>query len=107
VLDQCDAINKGAMETGTRKFGGISELIFQLEKLKNFADFGSEDIVLHANATIEILSRITDVTEINLNGGKNQVTKAIKAAMKPLASAIREMYDMTSPDAGVARRSLE
>ena len=56
VLEQADAIAKGSLETGVRKFGGISELITQLERLRNFEGFVTPDMVTHVNATLNALA---------------------------------------------------
>lgn len=106
ALDKCTEIATGAMETGARKFGSITELVNVLERLKNFEEFGNPEIIAHANATLELLSGIEDINEVNRNKGQNQVTAAIKAATVPLATAIKTMMDARR-GGSKARRAVE
>ena len=110
LLEQCEAIAHGALETGTRRFGGIEELVLQLERLKNFSDFATPEMVQHAENTLAALGQIkerSDIVKLNENKGQNQLVSAIKAAMRPLGASIRQMYDSAAVGSGYGARGLE
>lgn len=108
LLEKCQEIAKGAMETGVRKFGGITELTTMLERAVNFRDFSSNPgIARHAAESLELLRGITDISQVNANEGKNQVSAAIKAAMAPLGTAISSMMKEVAPGSGRSRRRVE
>ena len=110
VLEQAGAIAKGSLETGVRKFAGISDLITQLERLRNFEGFVTPEMVAHVNTTLEALSDIKDrddIKLINRNKGQNAIVAAVKRAIAPLGEEIRAMYDQARIGSGTARRSLE
>jgi hypothetical protein len=109
-LQKCDDIVQGSFESGNRKFSDIEVLIFQLERLKNFSEFGTPAMAQHAENTLEVLRQVDgreDIGKFNHNKGKNQITAALKAAIKPLHEEIQAMYEATTPGSGRARRSLE
>src|ERR1035437_1961046 len=106
VLAQCDEIAAGSFESGTRKFGSITELVEIIDRLRNFGELGNAEILAHASATRDLLAGITDISDINTNSGQNQVTAAIKAASKPLATAIKTMLEARK-GASRARRHME
>src|ERR1035437_3652101 len=106
VLAQCDEIANGSFESGTRKFGSIKELVDIIDRLRNFGELGTPEVLAHATATRQPLAGITDISDMNTNSGQNQVTAAIKAASKPLATAIKTMLEARK-GASRARRHME
>ena len=111
-LKKCDEIIAGSFESGMRKFSDVEVLVAQVERLRNFAEFGGNPEVMtqHATNVLSVLGGITnkdDIGKINSNKGNNAITKALKAAMEPIGEEIRSMYAQTAPGSGKARRSLE
>ena len=105
VMTKCAEIAHGAMETGKRKFGSITELVEILERLRNFGEFANPEILASADRTLAVLREITDITVVNANEGQNQVAAAIKTAMQPLGEAIERM--LKSTDTTRSRRRFE
>ncbi|MEI8195570.1 MAG: hypothetical protein WCI73_06650, partial [Phycisphaerae bacterium] len=105
VIAKCDEIAAGAFESGSRKFGAITELVNVVERLKNFGEFGNSEISAHADATLSLLNNIQDINEVNRNSGQNAVSLAIKAAAAPLAASIKVM--MNARQGSRSRRRVE
>jgi len=104
MLRQCDDIARGALATGKRKFGGITELIDGLQRMQNFREFCNDPaIIQHADNAISLLSGITDISQVNANEGRNPVTQAIQTAFRPLGQAIDRMMK----DVSRSSRSVE
>ena len=103
VLAKCDEIAAGALETGKRKFGAITEVVELVQRLKNFDEFANQEIVQRADHVLETLEGITDIRQINQNEGENRFTRAIRTAMRPLGEAVEEMMESVRP--GSMRRS--
>jgi len=106
-LSKCDAIVAGSFETGNRKFSDVETLVSQLERLRNFSEFGTAAMAAHADNTLQVLRQIGGPTEVNANGGQNQVTAALKAAITPLQQELQAMYRAATPGSGRTGRTLE
>ena len=105
VNTKCAEIAAGALESGKRKFGAITELVEVLERLRNFSEFANPEIIQHANATLGLLREVTDISVVNANEGQNVVSAAIKTAVLPLGTAIQAM--MAGNQRSRSRRSIE
>ena len=106
VLDSCDKIVAGSLETGKRKFAAITEIIESLNRLKNFSEWANPEVVARADDALKVLTGISDISEINQNEGQNQVTRAIVAAMKPLGDSVDRMLRTALPGSGRANREI-
>ena len=106
VLDSCDKIVAGSLETGKRKFAAISEIVDSLERMKNFSEWANPEVIARANDALSVLKNIADISEVNQNDGQNQVTRAIVAAMKPLGDSVNRMLRDAQPGSGRAKREI-
>ena len=106
MLDKCEQIVAGSMETGKRKFGAITELIESLNRMKNFSEWANPEVIRRANNALSVLNTITDISEVNGNDGQNRVTRAIVAAMKPLGDSVERMLRDARPGSGRASREI-
>jgi len=109
MLQTCDQIIKGSFETGRRKFASVDMLINQIERLRNFSEFGTPEISQRADQALCALKTLssTEIESLNSNQGKNAITAAIKAAVVPVQQEIAAMYAAAEVGSGKARRSLE
>jgi hypothetical protein len=106
VLDTCEKIVAGSLETGKRRFAAISEIIDSLNRLKNFSEWANPEVVSRANDALRVLNNIADISEVNQNDGQNQVTRAIVAAMKPLGDSVDRMLRQAQPGSSRASREI-
>lgn len=106
LLGKCDEIAAGAMQSGKRKFGAITELVDLLARLKTFHEFATPEVLAKADQALSLISGIGSINEVNANEGQNQVTAAITAAFRPLGDSIDRMLRDTMPQAGRARRNV-
>ena len=107
MIIECKAITAGAMKTGVRKMGGITALIDNIERMKNFREFipGTE-FITHADEALSQLRQISDIDDVNANYGDNAVSAAITAAFKPLGESLEKAMKELTPGGGKARRRL-
>jgi len=105
VNAKCAEIAAGALESGKRKFGAITELVEVLDRLRNFSEFANPEIIRHADATLEVLRQVTDISAVNANEGQNLVSAAIRTAVLPLGTAIQAM--LAGNQRNRSRRSIE
>lgn len=106
MLKECDDIAKGALQTGLRKMGGITELVDMLERLKNFGEFATRDVLARTDVALEQLKSIGSIDQLNEKKGKNELAQAITASFKPLGEALTKAMKEASPTGGRARRVL-
>ena len=106
MLTTCDEISKGCLKSGTRKMGGIRELVDGLERLKNFGEFVSPDVSAQAEKALAEVSTITDIGDLNANKGDNALSNAITTAFKPLQESLERAMKAADPESGRAARRL-
>ena len=106
VVTQCDEIAAGAMESGKRKGGCITELVTLLDRLRNFSEFATPEVLAKAEEAMRVMSTVTDIAAINRNDGDNHVVRAVKAAFAPLGASINAMLQDVLPERGRSQRKV-
>lgn len=100
VLALCEEIGEGGLETGKRKSGALNEIITILERVQNFEEFASPEVLKKAEVALKAVSGIT-ITHINTDIGNTR--ENIRKAFQPLASAVKKLQKQN----GQVRRNFE
>ena len=108
VLGKCQEITSGKYFKGTRKFGAIEEIVALLERMLNFQEFAQDPTVIdHANKMLGMFKEVTDISDLNKNKGKNQITAAITEATKPFEAVLAAMLKAHRPGSGKSARLID
>jgi len=89
--------------SGHRKTEGMKEILDMLDRVNDFHQFTDPDVLQMVNDVRFQISQAS-IQDINKNKGDNDVTKAIKAAMRPLGQAVKDLWDNSKAQ---ARRSIK
>ena len=83
---------KSAIETGKRKSGALIEIMDVLDRVKNFQQFASPEVLTMVNNVQDLIHK-TDIQALNANKGVNEITAALKSAMQPLGRAVKSLWE--------------
>ena len=80
------------IESGRRKEGALEPILAVLDRVKNFSQFASPEVLEAVDNARGLIGAVTH-RDLNLNGGKNLTTTAIKAALEPLGNAVKRLWE--------------
>jgi hypothetical protein len=103
VLDLCEQINEGSLETGKKREESLEKMLTTLERLKNFSVFASPEVLEQSEAATNKLKSIKSVDQLN---GDPNLQKAIKAAFQPLGEAVKALQQSARPTSARAARGI-
>lgn len=86
TLTLCEEIGSGSLETGKKKGGSITQILDILERVQNFHEFASEEVLDRVKLAHYAMQ---GVSIKQMNNPKSRTRDDIKAVFAPLADAIR------------------
>jgi hypothetical protein len=102
VLGLCEQINDGSLESGKRKSGALTEILDLLDRINNFKEFATPDILKNVEKAKGVVQKVS-ITQLNT---ESSVQESIKLAMNTLGQSLKTLGELNTPGTGKASRSI-